>query len=355
MTRNILLATLFTLATAVALVVIFLGEKSVRLPEASAVTAGIQIERGAHDYEQYCASCHGLAGQGYANAAGAPPLNNIVQRKNELTDPNDPKSSAFLRQYGVKEKYGTVRNYVVATLISGIQGTAMPAWGQQSGGPLRMDQIENITSYVLAWNGEAPATTVRLAETVAAANLPTADTRSPFAAGKSVFSAKGCVGCHLMNDKTLVGPGLGGLFDPEGTAAYGNLLPNGKTVDDATVKEWILKGSLAFPEKHVGLKPEADKNDILQKGVMPAIALTDQEYASLLNYLKGHNQDGSIKPGAEEAPAAEGTAPAGTPEAGTLKPTTQPTTQPNGPVQPQAPGTDSSNGTQPVVPATPSS
>src|SRR5687768_288649 len=107
MTRNILLGTLFTLASAVALLVIFLTEEAVRMPEALAATEATQLERGASDYEQYCAVCHGLAGQGAANETGAPRLNNIVQR---YTTPNDQGVVAFDQRYGVKEKYGTMRN-----------------------------------------------------------------------------------------------------------------------------------------------------------------------------------------------------------------------------------------------------
>ncbi len=253
MTRNILLATLFTLGTAVALLVVFFGEKTSRMPAASAAVVATQNERGARDYEQYCQTCHGLAGQGAANETGAPALNNIISRKTALSDPKDPKSSDFTRQYGIKEKYGTMRNYIVATLISGVRGAAMPAWGQQAGGPLRMDQIENITSYVLSLNSGVPDTTVALAGTVAAAARPTADPNAtPRGAGKLLFTTKGCVGCHGVNDKTKVGPGLGGLFDPEGTQAYGTNLPNGKPVNDADLLEWILRRHRGLPRQARG-------------------------------------------------------------------------------------------------------
>ncbi len=49
MTRNVLLATLFTLGSAVALLAIFLTEKPFRMPEATAAVAAGQLERGARD------------------------------------------------------------------------------------------------------------------------------------------------------------------------------------------------------------------------------------------------------------------------------------------------------------------
>jgi mono/diheme cytochrome c family protein len=312
MTRNILLATLFTLGSAVALMVVFLTEKTIRLPEASAATQAVQLERGARDYEQYCSPCHGLAGQGNANQFGAPRLNNIVQR---YTTKNANGDIPFEAQYGIKQKYGTMRNYIEATLISGVRGTPMPAWGQQAGGPLRMDQIENITAYILSWNGQPPQSAVEVAETVAAQNQPTANPNAtPLGKGQAVFASKACIGCHNPNDKKLVGPGLGGLFQPGGTKSFGTKLPNGKDVNEANVFEWITKGSAGFPNTSY------DGQDGEKYSQMPAIALTQDDYNSLLNYLKAIKRDGTLVPGAAKGqPASPG---------GTLKPTIQPTTQP---------------------------
>jgi mono/diheme cytochrome c family protein len=189
----------------------------------------------------------------------------------------------------------------------------MPAWSQNAGGPLRPDQIENITAYVLSWNGQVPESAVAVAETVAAELRPTADPNAtPLGAGQAMFQTKACVGCHAVTDEKLVGPGLGGLFQPEGTAAFGTKLPNGKDVTDENVYEWIVKGTDGFPE-HI------DPIDGEQYGKMPAIALTEDEYAKLVVYLKAIKRDGTLVEGADAAPDAE---------PGTLQPTVQPTTQP---------------------------
>jgi mono/diheme cytochrome c family protein len=299
MTRNVLLATLFTLGSAIALIVIFLGEKTVRLPEQSAATQATQIERGARDFEQYCSPCHGVAGQGLANATGAPRLNNIVQR---YTTPDASGKAPFDQTYGIKEKYGTIKNYIESTVMSGVRGTPMPAWGQQAGGPLRMDQIENITAYVLLWQGQPPQSFVDVAETVAALARPTADPNAtPLGQGQVIFTNKGCTGCHTVNDKKLVGPGLGGLFQPEGTAAFGTKLPNGKDINDADVREWIAKGSAGFPNVQ---KQGLDGQDY--SAIMPGIALSDDEYAKLEIYLKALKRDGTLVEGADKAAPANG-------------------------------------------------
>ncbi len=320
MTRNVLLATLFTLGSAVALLVIFLTEKAVRMPEAAAAVTGEQIERGARDYEQYCSACHGLAGQGLANETGAPPLNNIVQR---YMSKDAAGNVPFEQKYGIKEKYGSVRNYIEATLISGIRGTPMPAWGQQAGGPLRMDQIHNITDYVLSWNGQPPESAVEVAKQIAQANQPTADPRAtPFGRGQVLFTSKGCVGCHAPSDQKVVGPGLGGLFQAEGTKAYGTKLPNGKDVNDANVKEWILKGTAGFAEH---IDPVADG----PFPPMPPMPATEDELNSLLDYLRALKRDGTPVEGANAAQP--------TSAAGTQQPTTVPTPQPEGTTPATAP------------------
>ena len=329
MTRNILLGTLFTLASAIALLGIFLTEKAVRIPDATAATEAVQLERGAMDFEQYCASCHGLAGQGLANETGAPPLNNIVQR---YMQPNEQGQIPFDQKFGIKEKYGSMRNYIEATLISGIRGTPMPAWSQAAGGPLRMDQIENITSYVLSWNGQVPESAVRVAEEVAQAARPTADPNAtPFGAGQVVFQTKGCAGCHAPSDAKVVGPGLGGLFQPEGTRAYGTKLPNGKDVNDANVREWILKGTAGFAEH---IDPVAD-------GPFPAMppmtTLSEDELDQLMVYLQALQRDGTPVEGAAE--------PQPTTAAGTEQPTIAPTPQSGNVQPPTAPGKDVAPGT----------
>jgi mono/diheme cytochrome c family protein len=336
MTRNILLATLFTLGSAIALLGIFLTEKSVRIPQATAATIGVQMERGAMDYDQYCATCHGLAGQGAANETGAPALNNIVQRYNT---PTAAGVVPFDAPNGIRQKYGTMRNYIEATLIAGVRGTPMPAWAQSTGGPLRMDQIENITTYILAWNGQAPESAVAVAETAAAEAMPTPDPlATPFRAGEALFTSKACVGCHAIDDSVIVGPGLGGLFQPGGTAAYGEILPNGQPVTEESVLEWIRLGTAGFPE-HV---PPQDGNNY---PAMPPIAITDEEYANLLVYLQALNRDGSIVEGAD-APTTEGAEP-GT-DAGTEQPTPIPTAPPGQVQEPMAPAEDATREADPA-------
>lgn len=76
--------------------------------------------QGAVVYESNCVMCHGENGRGYF---GAPLAKNWAS--------NQP--AVFIRD-------------VVST---GIQGTTMPAWAAENGGPLTEQQIENVSAYVL--------------------------------------------------------------------------------------------------------------------------------------------------------------------------------------------------------------
>lgn len=285
MTRNIAIAATFTLLTAILLAGIFLREKP-RLATASNETSATNLERGARDFEQYCATCHGLAGQGNVQY-GAPRLNNIVARKTA--------NGSIDGQFGVKNKYGTVRNYIEATLYSGIRDAAMPAFGAQ--GILRQDQIENITSYVLSWSSPVTDTNAGYqglpdgvqarADGEATANAPTPDPNAnPVDAGKLVFQAN-CSGCHVMTSQKGAGPGLGGLFLQGGTLAYGTTLPNGQPVSEDNVKTWIKGGAAGFPNvKTVDLQGQ-------QYTQMPGFNnLSAEQFNNLITWLKVHDRDG---------------------------------------------------------------
>jgi cytochrome c len=75
---------------------------------------------GSVVFAQNCAMCHGDQGQGRAGADLSRAFSSI---RPDLT----------------------VRN----TVVTGIAGTAMPAWAMANGGPLTDDEIDNVTAFVL--------------------------------------------------------------------------------------------------------------------------------------------------------------------------------------------------------------
>src|SRR5215216_7153983 len=159
MTRNLTIATAFMLAATLLLGFIWVRENTV-LTARSARFQGNLEARGARDYEQYCASCHGLTGEGGVRN-GAPQINNLPTTLQE--------AGRLDGATGITAKYGTVLNFVQATITSGVRGTAMPRWSARLGGPLRDDQIQNIAAYVSSWWGPQGSTSPNISADAAAA------------------------------------------------------------------------------------------------------------------------------------------------------------------------------------------
>jgi mono/diheme cytochrome c family protein len=292
MTRNLTIATFFLLASTLLLGFIWVREHDV-LNAREARFQGSLEARGARDFEQYCASCHGLTGEGGVRN-GAPQINNLP---NTLGDRlNGPT--------GITAKYGTVRNFVESTITSGVRGTAMPRWSARLGGPLRDDQIKNIASYVQGWWGAQGATSPNVsadAAAVAAAykkseqqkDIDANPNASPVDRGQIVFSGQ-CASCHNLNDKdsAVPAPGLGGLFGPDGTAAFGKVLPNTKPVSPQNWVEWVKKGSAAFAGGPQA--PPAAGHGPFNVNGMPSFAtLDDTQLGYLLAFLSTHDRSGN--------------------------------------------------------------
>ncbi len=286
MTKNIAISLFFTLATVVLLGYIWFGQTYDRLAATNLRETALELEFGQRNYEQYCASCHGLSGEGAGPGnAGAPALS-------VLQDTKGPGTEAFTITNGIQKKYGSLRNYVEAIITSGIRGTAMPAWAEQG---MRPDQIKAIAAYVMAMQGGAVSPvakeTAKEWKATEVAKLPPTATpnepplEDPIAdAGRAQFR-RVCSSCHNVTDQPLVGPGMAGLFGPEGTKSYGTILPNGNEVNDANVLEWIKVGG-GGPGVH---PPAADAPaGATEYGPMPGQAgiYTDEEITQIIAYLK---------------------------------------------------------------------
>lgn len=161
------------------------------------------IERGATMFNSNCSTCHGIDGRGIVGRA--PALNSpylfghnyladvdkqIAALAAEAANPDttadrkteiDAQTATLVAerdsiltslQPAIDKGYnpaepsrlqnlgwgGTLRAFVQTTIISGRPPSSsywpqpMAAWSQTAGGPLRMDQIEDLTNYILNWN-----------------------------------------------------------------------------------------------------------------------------------------------------------------------------------------------------------
>lgn len=146
---------------------------------AQANTESEVLELGARLYNENCAVCHGLDGQGRVGATLAKAWPSI-------------KPDATIR----------------TIIANGITGSVMYPWSQVNGGPLDESEIDALVVYILSWQtGGVPDLT----------SLPTATSRPPIAPvpevegdpnrGAVLFD-ENCAVCHGQNGEGRVGARL---------------------------------------------------------------------------------------------------------------------------------------------------
>ena len=106
---------------------------------------GRSIEKGAEIFASNCTSQHGVDGKGLPGVA--PALHSHYFFTQRLTD------------LGYA---GSLHDYVAGTVAAGRPSKAisqwaqiMPTWGVNYGGPLRNDQVQDVTAFVMNWEQDA--------------------------------------------------------------------------------------------------------------------------------------------------------------------------------------------------------
>lgn len=204
---------------------------------------GRRIEQGAALFAEYCSTCHGIKGEGIEGRA--PTLNSkffFEERLNELGYAGSMESYVKL----------TVRGGRPAQSASGPWPENMPTWSVDYGGPLRNDQIDSVTAYILSWGETAP-------DTGAEPTPVPGDT--PEERGKNLFQGLGCIGCHMIN-------GQGGNVGPEITNVYGEK-------GEDYVRQSILQPNAVIAE---GFQPNIMPQTFSQR-------LSDEHLGDILSYL----------------------------------------------------------------------
>lgn len=198
----------------VTLFILTYAEKDMLAVRAS-TQQGVNLEIGAMLYTLHCKSCHGIRGEGVGQLG--PALADKHFFRNRLTEVSYPS---------------TLEKYILTTTEHGrMMGTrpyyagdgsvmVMPPWHRKYGGPLRTDQLQALTSFILNW--EATASGEVVLETL---ELPKADPGDPelLARGRKVF-ARDCSACHLaegVNSSTAKAPDLSNLSSVAGTRKEG--------------------------------------------------------------------------------------------------------------------------------------
>jgi mono/diheme cytochrome c family protein len=134
------------------------------------------VEIGRALYGENCAVCHGADGQGRVGAQLA-------------------KDWPSLRPDRV----------IASVIANGIPGSAMPAWSQAKGGPLRDDQIEAIVAYILTWESGGPRILPPTPTAVSRPPLtPPPDVQGDPNRGATLYD-QNCAVCHGTNLEGRIG------------------------------------------------------------------------------------------------------------------------------------------------------
>lgn len=208
---KVLIGTIAFMLTMIILGFAALGEPA-RLEETTDAFLGRSVENGAEIFANNCATCHGVngkaeecydAGTGEQIGCAGLPLNNA-----ELLCGSPPPR---LEAQGWE---GTPLDYVRSTVSAGRPWNGMPTWGQQFGGPLQLNQVNDVSAFVVNWHSdvlcsEPPPPAIEWPTSVA--DLPEGDP----AAGEELYRVTyGCAACHgdpAVEGSAVIGPWLGNI------------------------------------------------------------------------------------------------------------------------------------------------
>lgn len=288
---KIALGILGALGCIILLFLVLLTEE-VRMEDQTDNWVAREIENGALLYANNCASCHGADGKGLPGVAPALNSHYFFHEEGRLAD------------VGYN---GSLESYVQLTVAAGRPSKAnsqwanrMATWGSQFGGPLRGDQVVEVTKYVMNWRESALAQTpeedpflpfndvrkptneqsiaVLLGDAPAAPaeSAPdTGGTRDP----ATLFTTMACGACHVMDqpqdtrNRGPIGPNMGNLAE---TAA--------NRVAGLSAEEYVYQ-SITQPGAYVV--------ESYVTGIMPANftdTMSDEEIRGLVAWLLDPNR-----------------------------------------------------------------
>lgn len=213
------------------------AKEPARMDEAAFQYKGKALSRGALLYGENCKSCHGIKGEGVGQLG--PALNDQQFFQARLAEVG---WSSTLESY-IQSTVDHGRLIGTRSFYAGNGSTSvMAAWHLDYGGPLRSDQIADLTAFVMNW--EATALGRVVFEELVVEDLFVQTESS--AEGRQVFR-QNCLQCHSFHDLKSEGaaPDLSTIKDVAGTR-----MPD----QDA---ETYIKDSVLVPDRFV---PEGFEN-----------------------------------------------------------------------------------------------
>lgn len=267
------------------LTMIIVGFLSLREPARLAAFtnayAGRSVENGAEIFFDNCSTCHGINGRAqecFDPSSGEPtgcqglPLNNAQL----VCGVRSPRMEAM---GWASSKHDFIRS----TIAAGRPWNGMPTWGEQFGGPLQQNQVEDLTLFVLNWENEElceePAEAVEDEWPAVVSDLPEGDPAN----GEQLYAVTfGCQACHgdvTQEGTNTIGPWLGNIEE------VGAERREGYTAADYVYESILHPNAFIAPECPTGPCGEPS-------GMPPdfGVRMTQQDMADVLAFLLGTGQ-----------------------------------------------------------------
>ncbi len=291
MTWRVIVGTLSLVLTMILLGYVAVTEQD-RMANFTIAYDARQVEVGAALFENNCAACHGLQGEG---SGRAPALNTP-----DLLVPL-PGTSVSQRLQDIGWA-GSIPDYIHATIAGGRPRPSvqypdypqrMPTWSQEFGGPLRADQINSLVDFIMNWApafaNATPVPTVAI--TPVGTDITVALPAGDAARGEATAKSLGCPACHIsVGGAATIGPNWMASGDPNGQGIgtrAGLRIGEGDYTGKATTAEQYLFESIVSPDAFI--VPPASQHAPSGQSLMPhdyANKVSAEMMADLIAYLQ---------------------------------------------------------------------
>ncbi|MFC1463614.1 MAG: c-type cytochrome [Candidatus Brachytrichaceae bacterium NZ_4S206] len=261
------------------------------------------IEAGAKVYVDQCARCHGINGEGVEGLGPALASEQFVGRIELVRDAMQQQSIRVIKpseRLQQIEWSGTLESYIIAVTEAGIPiktsnvwDVAHPTFSERLGGPLRGDQIRDVTNFIINYGLNPLPNDQALLPPAPGEGMAPRPTPVPLTpeqeAGKQVYLAKGCAACHAIRGvgaQGAIGPSLNRIGSvAEERIASESYKTNLKDQPPATTGAEYIRQSILYPNAYIVAQcPQGP----CPAGVMPQNyeqQMTPEELNNLVDYL----------------------------------------------------------------------